>query len=258
MNSNTSGIENTAMGAFTMGSVETGSQNTATGMYAMFFNVNGNGNTALGNRAMYDQSSGIRNSFVGHNAGINSISGSYNSVVGAYASFSGSDFSNSVAIGDAVVITASNQIRLGDTGVTSIGGYTNWSNISDKRFKKNIKTNIPGLEFIMLLEPVSYSLNTTELNEFLGVSDQDKADYNTSSGKEDISYSGFLAQDVEAAARSVGYDFSGVDAPANDKDTYGLRYAEFVVPMVQAIKEQQQMIEELKAEIETLKSQINK
>jgi hypothetical protein len=55
--------------------------------------------------------------------------------------------------------------------------------------------------------------------------------------------SGFLAQDVEAAAQQVGFDFSGVDAPKNEKDMYGLRYAEFVVPLVKAIQEQQEEIE---------------
>ena len=35
----------------------------------------------------------------------------------------------------------------------------------------------------------------------------------------------------------MGYDFSGVDAPKNDKDIYGLRYSEFVVPLVKAVQE---------------------
>ena len=39
-----------------------------------------------------------------------------------------------------------------------------------------------------------------------------------------------------------GYDFSGVDKPKNDKDFYGLRYAEFTVPLVKAVQEQQQII----------------
>jgi len=45
-----------------------------------------------------------------------------------------------------------------------------------------------------------------------------------------VRYTGFLAQDVEKAAKSVGYDFSGVDAPQHERDNYSLRYAEFVVP----------------------------
>jgi hypothetical protein len=49
-----------------------------------------------------------------------------------------------------------------------------------------------------------------------------------------------------AAAKELGYDFSGVDKPKNEKDFYGLRYAAFVVPLVKAVQEQQQIIDELK------------
>ena len=45
----------------------------------------------------------------------------------------------------------------------------------------------------------------------------------------------------------------GVDPAQNENDHYGLRYAEFVVPLVKAVQEQQVMIEELKKEIEELK-----
>ena len=31
------------------------------------------------------------------------------------------------------------------------------------------------------------------------------------------------SQDVEELSKSLGYEFSGVDAPKNDKDIYGLR-----------------------------------
>jgi predicted RNase H-like nuclease (RuvC/YqgF family) len=75
---------------------------------------------------------------------------------------------------------------------------------------------------------------------------------------------GFLAQEVEAAAESVGYDFHGVDKPKNENDFYGLRYAEFVVPLVKAVQEQQNMIIKQKSAneaqqqtIETLKAEIS-
>ena len=55
--------------------------------------------------------------------------------------------------------------------------------------------------------------------------------------KEQVIYSGFIAQDVEKTAKELNYDFSGVDAAKNDKDLYGLRYAEFVVPLVKAVQE---------------------
>jgi hypothetical protein len=75
---------------------------------------------------------------------------------------------------------------------------------------------------------------------------------------EKIRYSGgFIAQEVEQAANMIGYDFSGVDAPKNDKDLYALRYAEFVIPLVKAVQEQQQQLNEMRIEIALLKEQNN-
>ena len=54
---------------------------------------------------------------------------------------------------------------------------------------------------------------------------------------------GFIAQEVEAAAKKVGFDFDGVSTPENETDLYGIRYAEFVVPLVKAMQEQQEMID---------------
>jgi len=62
-------------------------------------------------------------------------------------------------------------------------------------------------------------------------------------------YSGFLAQEVEKAAKESDYDFSGVHAPRNEHDLYSLTYAEFVVPLVKAVQEQQHQIDELKSTI---------
>jgi flagellar biosynthesis chaperone FliJ len=66
---------------------------------------------------------------------------------------------------------------------------------------------------------------------------------------------GFLAQEVEEAAAAVGYAFSGVDKPKNENDHYGLRYAEFVVPLVKATQEQQATIEELRQQVSDLQAQ---
>jgi uncharacterized coiled-coil protein SlyX len=43
-----------------------------------------------------------------------------------------------------------------------------------------------------------------------------------------------------------------VDAPKNPDDFYGLRYAEFVVPLVKAVQEQQDVIERQQADIDRL------
>ena len=69
-----------------------------------------------------------------------------------------------------------------------------------------------------------------------------------------IRYTGFLAQEVETAAKSSGFDFSGVDAPKNDQDLYGLRYSEFVVPLVKAVQEQQALIMKMEERIRQLEA----
>ena len=77
------------------------------------------------------------------------------------------------------------------------------------------------------------------------------ADYLESSS---IVRTGFIAQEVEAAAQKVGFDFDGVSTPENETDLYGIRYAEFVVPLVKAMQEQQEMIGGQQATITELKA----
>jgi len=69
-------------------------------------------------------------------------------------------------------------------------------------------------------------------------------------------YTGFIAQEVEAVAQKVGYNFSGVDKPKNEGDTYSLRYAEFVVPLVKSVQELSAENTQLKAEMALVKKQL--
>jgi len=69
---------------------------------------------------------------------------------------------------------------------------------------------------------------------------------------------GFIAQDVEKAAQDAGYDFSGLHKPTNDKDNYSLAYAEFTVPLVKAVQEQQKTIVELQKQVAELMKQMEK
>ena len=61
-------------------------------------------------------------------------------------------------------------------------------------------------------------------------------------------HTGFLAQDVERTAQALHFRFDGVHAPANARDHYGLGYAQFVVPLVKAVQEQQVQIAALQAQ----------
>lgn len=145
------------------------------------------------------------------------------------------------------------------------------TNLSDGRYKTNIKENVPGLEFIKRLRPVTYTLDMDKLDAALNPSGksasprlehgaptettaQDAAAKNSAAQQ---IRTGFIAQEVEEAAQQSGFDFDGVDKPKNENDMYGLRYSEFVVPLVKAVQEQQQMIEELKKQIEKQQKEID-
>jgi hypothetical protein len=78
-----------------------------------------------------------------------------------------------------------------------------------------------------------------------------------------IQESGFIAQEVEQAVSMAGIPFSGVDKPSNPIGLYGLRYADFVVPLVKAVQElsainleQEAIIASMKSEIERLNKQL--
>jgi hypothetical protein len=159
------------------------------------------------------------------------------------------------AIGSSATVNASNKVRIGNSSVTSIGGEVGWTNFSDERIKTDVKQNVPGLKFINLLNPVTYHFDVNKEEKILA-----NALSENWTGKYDIQkmqFTGFLAQEVEAAAKKIGYDFSGIDAPANQKDLYGLRYAEFVVPLVKAVQELSKANDEKDARIESAETKLN-
>jgi hypothetical protein len=155
----------------------------------------------------------------------------------------GDGYTNSTALGNGATITASNQVRIGSVGSvygydpTSIGGVVGWTTLSDGRVKKNIKQNVPGLAFIDKLQPITYNLDLDAADKIIQrpqIKDKDgktvlplQSDINALKAQQAAVHTGFVAQDVEKAAKSINYDFSGVDPAKNDKDLYGLRYAEF-------------------------------
>nr|WP_246439674.1 tail fiber domain-containing protein [Rhabdobacter roseus] len=208
---------------------------------------NANNNILIGSKTGYQNTTGIHNAALGTRALFNNTTGSYNTAYGFHAGPNTTDLTNSGAFGNEAATTASNQIRLGNSNVTQIGGQVGWSNFSDQRFKRQVQENVAGLDFILKLRPVTYHWDIDHLNRFIHGSAADTlfTDSIARSGianQQRIAYSGFLAQEVEAAARSVGYDFSGVVAPANERTPYSLRYGEFVVPLVKAVQEQQRQL----------------
>jgi hypothetical protein len=233
--SNATGVYNTATGTSALYSNTFGFNNTANGASALYLNTSGTFNTGIGYGALYSNTVSNRNTAVGKNAGNLYDNASFNTFIGSFCDANGASYTNSSAVGDLSIITASNQVRLGDMGITSIGGYAGWTNLSDSRFKTNIRENVPGMEFINKLRPVTYTFDVHGANKFIGVKEDGKE--KIYDAKSRIQYTGFIAQEVERAAAELGFDFSGVDKPKNERDLYGLRYAEFVVPLVKAVQE---------------------
>lgn len=254
LDSNVSGNHNIGVGSGSLRFNQTGNQNVAVG-YDALFNSTSTNNTAIGFSSLNSVSTSFRNTAIGTNSGLNITTGNYNTALGTFA-YSTVNFTNSTAIGDAAAITASNQIRLGDGGVTSIGGFANWTNVSDGRFKINVQQNVPGLSFITKLKPVTYQLDLDVIHTYLKTPSEVRKPETENDKKQEIQ-TGFIAQEVEKAALETGFNFSGVDKPKNEEDFYGLRYAEFVVPLVKAVQEQQEMIEKLQIKILQLEEKIN-
>jgi hypothetical protein len=280
--SNNSGYTNTANGYFALYGNTTGYFNSATGGFCLYSNTTGYQNTAVGHQALYTSSTGRNNAAFGYDALFKITSGSYNVAMGyntaasynyTFSTFVGANISTTVGnltnvtvLGYGVKATASNQVRIGNTSVTSIGGQVGWSTLSDGRFKTQIEEDVPGLAFIKKLRPISYHLDVAGLNKALkgNNSMEEKQEPLTAEeikAQQDqakVKYTGFVAQEVEKAAQELNYDFSGVDKPKSKEDLYGLRYEAFVVPLVKAVQEQQQQIELQQKEIEALKELVNK
>jgi hypothetical protein len=294
--SNTTGFYNSAFGRGSMHNTNTGSMNTgnglgvlynntegwlnvASGAFSLVQNTWGSDNTAIGESALWTNTTNSFNTGIGSNAG-GSLDYSNATFVGAWTA-SDSGLTNISAVGYEAYATASNQVVLGNSAVTSIGGYANWSNFSDGRYKKNVKEDVPGLEFIAQLRPVTYTLdvdgiesskknaverkrniNIPGLTDGISIPDvafeksekQKSQELKSKQEKAQVIYTGFIAQEVEQAAKKLNYDFSGVDAPKTEKNFYALRYGDFIVPLVKAVQEQQKQIDEQQKQIEELKT----
>ncbi len=234
LRNNLSGNYNVAMGSYALQFINTGSFNTGIGMYTLF-DSGADNLTALGYSAGSAFSNWSGCTFLGYNSESNA-----------------NTYDNAMSIGNGAIVTGSDRVRVGNTNVTSIGGQVGWTTFSDGRFKKNVIENIPGLDFILKLRPVSYTTDIIALNRFIGADEirkikesrGEKIESDKPGYQQGIQHTGFIAQEVEAAAKQLGFLFSGIDVPANDKSPYGIRYAEFVVPLVKAVQEQQKIIEE--------------
>jgi len=235
------GSYNTLIGHYALSSLTTGNStyNTMVGYQAGgFLNTNGlTNNTMIGYLAGNLQTGGNSNTYVGYLAG---PTGAFN-------------YTNSAALGSGAVIAANNLVRLGNTSTTVIGGSVGYSVFSDERVKTSVQEDVQGLNFISLLRPVTYRYDLQKMDDIQKVPLSARTSY---AEKQNVRYSGFLAQEVEVAANQTGYNFSGVNKPQNDQSLYSITYSDMVVPLVKAVQELKAMVEKQQQEIEKLKAEV--
>ena len=254
LNSNTNGSNNTALGWRALFDNTSGGSNTGVGINSLAHNTSGGGNVGIGNAVLANNTTGNFNTAIGWDA-LSYLNGGSNNIAIGYNS--GTDpgspgVTNTISIGnDGFLNAASNQVFIGNFSTAYCGTHVSWSTFSDARIKTNIKEEVKGLDFIMRLKPVTYHKSIKAMIALTG--SKETKDYPGKYDVEKITFSGFLAQDVEKAAIASGYNFSGLHKPANSKDLYALSYETFVVPLVKAMQEQQKIIDDQKNEINEMK-----
>ena len=242
---NTIGNNNIFQGDYSGYNNTKGNNNIFLGAYSGYNNTEGEYNTFLGLQSGYSNTLGNSNVFLGYKSGLNNVTGDKNVFLGYEAGYNetGSnklyiDNSNTTSPliygefnNDRIVINGnsshnSNNRTLFVNG--SIGATSAFNNDSDRRLKKDIQTIPNALDKVLSMRGVTYKWKD---------------------GREEGDRMGFIAQEVEAILPEV------VD---NKNDHYTMQYAPITAVLIEAVKEQQTEIEELKIklqEIEQLKQQ---
>jgi hypothetical protein len=196
----------------------------------------------LGNGAGYKSEDGNDNIFLGNNAGYENVHGSGNVFIGKDAGRleTGSDklyiannnSASPLLYGDfASKILVVNGTAAHDTFSLNFyvngtaGGVSGWSQASDARMKKEVASIPDALEKVMKLNGVYYYWNNEQFDPSRQI--------------------GFIAQEVEKILPEV---------VNNSQGNYSMQYAPVTALLVEALKQQQKMIDDLKAEVEKLKN----
>jgi hypothetical protein len=173
---------------------------------------------------------------------INSASGGYiaigqtntflqfhDSLDAIYASDGASGRDNAIDLGTSIV-------RFDDIYATNGTIQT-----SDQNEKNTITDSDLGIDFIKRLTPKSYIFNGKTRTHY-GLIAQDVETVLTDINKPTSGFAGFIKTDISEEQDGSEY-------------RYGLRYTEFVAPLIQAVKDQQAIIEDLQAKVTSLETE---
>ncbi len=268
---NTTGSDNTANGRSALSSNTTGSENTAIGVSALFNNTAGSGNVALGFQAGFQETGSNKlyiantstsspliygefntkiveingatkvNSSSSTNAdlilgGMSSSAQGDDGIISSDPDYLSSDILlrsndavfiqldyNNDEIGEFQINSGSNLVfQIVESGNAILAGSLTQN--SDRRLKKDIEILPYGLKEILQLQPKAYHW-------------KDRVEEHKSLG--------LIAQDVQPIIKEI------VTAQDDDEKTLGISYSELIPVLINAIKEQQLQIEDLKTSNKT-------
>jgi hypothetical protein len=236
LGANTTGSRNTALGSGALSKSTTASENTAIGVYALLENSTGTRNVAVGYDSLVLSTTATDNTAVGYQAGDSVTTGSQNVAVGRNAGGSITTGGNNTCVGynagtDAVrtITTANDEGVFGNNATVGLYVKVAWTATSDIRDKTNIGTVPHGLDFVSKINPIKYQYKKSREDD-------------TPTGF--VRY-GFSAQEILALEGD-----NSVIINAQDPENLKITDQNLIAVLVNAIKE-------LKAEVDSLKSQIN-
>jgi len=282
----TTGLNNTAIGFRSLDANNSGSFNNAIGVFALRDNTLGSDCVAIGNNALLLNNSGYRNTSIGNYSLSSNTSGQDNTAIGVNALSNLVNFTNCTGLGRNSQVSGSNQIRIGDTNVTSVTCQTNsWS---DERDKADIIDSVLGLDFIKELRPVDFRWDYREdyrpeapkavdkpIEPREDASEENKSQYQVKLAEynayvvaknkwlEDCKWSnlihdgtykrtrfhhGLIAQEVKKVIERTGVDFGGFQDHTikGGDEVMTIGYIELIAPLIKAIQELAKDVEELK------------
>ena len=255
------GSTNTMIGSNAGTSLTSGSGNALIGTQSGFYMSSGLSNSCLGFNSGYYITSGDYNTFIGRDAGYGwynnyttSITGNSNTCVGHGSKISSASATRAIAIGYRAS-AGTDQARIGNSQVSSIGGYAVWSNLSDERDKTSITDLTLGLNLVNTITPKKFKLNPRDSyyweNEEEETSGFDQEGFDAATKARSEFAFGFLAQEVEEKVSALDSDPTEVVDDSNP-DRLHLRSSELIAVLWKAVQELSTKNDALEARIATL------
>jgi len=252
---NTEGTENVAVGEVALDANTTGSFNTAIGRHALSSNTTASNNTAVGRNALGDSTTASYNTAIGMNCGDNITTASFCTLVGMSIDTGNAVDHNANALGYELTATGGyTTLGVATSDIRAAHGNTTWSTVSDKRVKKDITDAEAGLSFINDLRPRTFKYKAKgDLPEEFDAYEEGS----TETYKNEFTNHGFIAQEVKEAVDNHpelkdGFKMWDVREHSGQQE---VGEAAVIPILVKAVQELSTTVDELKAEIITLKGE---